>query len=167
MARGTTLQDPTLDLCGGSFPSENSRVARRQISVTKVGSPYQFLSSETVRYSNVVAASGAYSELKKSYEDCIKNKGGTENGLFINYSFQELPSSFITKTLVTNSLVVRATLGVNPTARQLLAVYQFNGVLFTGLYVVKSGSKPIEDSETLRWLNVASLLSNRLSASNG
>lgn len=167
MARGTTLQDPTLDLCAGNYPSENSRVARRQISVTKVGSPYQFLSSETVRYSSTAAASSAYSELKKSYEDCIKNKGGTENGLFINYSFQELPSSFITKTLVTNSLVVRATLGVNPTARQLLAVYQFNGVLFTGLYVVKSGSKPIEDSETLRWLNVASLLSNRLSASNG
>ena len=167
MARGTTLQDPTLDLCGGSFPSENSRVARRQISVTKVGSPYQFLSSETVRYSNVVAASGAYSELKKSYEDCIKNKGGNENGVFISYSFQELPSSFMTKSLVTNSLIVRATLGVNPTARQLLAVYQFNGVLFTGLYVVKSGSKPIEDSETLRWLNVASLLSHRLSAPNG
>lgn len=167
MARGTTLLDPTLDLCGGSFPSENSRVARRQISVTKVGSPYQFLSSETVRYSNVVAASGAYSELKKSYEDCIKNKGGNENGVFISYSFQDLPSSFMTKSLVTNSLIVRATLGVNSTARQLLAVYQFNGVLFTGLYVVKSGSKPIEDSETLRWLNVASLLSHRLSAPNG
>lgn len=162
MARGTTLQDPTLDLCGGSFPSESSRVARRQISVTKVGSPYQFLSSETVSYSNPEAASSAYRELKKSYEDCIKNKGGTENGIFTSYSFQDLPKTSSIASLGTSSLLVRATLGTGTSARQLFAVYQFKSKLFAGLYIVKAGNSAIDDSEISRWIQVAQVLSKRL-----
>ncbi|MGA0902453.1 MAG: hypothetical protein ACO3RD_06095, partial [Candidatus Nanopelagicaceae bacterium] len=82
MARGTTLQDPTLDLCAANYASESGREVRRQISVTKVGSPYLFLSSESVKYKSVAAAEAALTELKKNYEACVKNKGGTENGLF-------------------------------------------------------------------------------------
>jgi hypothetical protein len=166
MARGTTLLDPTLDLCGASYPSEINRVARRQIWVTKVGSPYQFLSSESVRYSSATAATNAFNELKKSYEACVRNKGGTENGVFTNYEFQPLPggsSAFLSEP---SRIVVRATLGSGLSARQLFAVYQFQGSYFSGLYVVKSGSSPIEENEVQRWIKVSSSFTQRLNALN-
>ena len=53
MVRGTTLEDPTLDLCSANFDSELLRKERRQISVAKSGNPYLFLSSETVRYKKI------------------------------------------------------------------------------------------------------------------
>lgn len=65
MARGTTLLDPTLDLCGSNYTSESGREIRRQISVTKVGMPYSFLSTEAVKYKSVAAANSALAELKK------------------------------------------------------------------------------------------------------
>lgn len=162
MARGTTLLDPTLDLCGASYSSESNRVARRQIWVTKVGSPYQFLSSESVRYRSDAAALSAFQELKKNYENCVRDKGGTENGVFVGYEFQTLPNTGSAILADPSRILVRATLGAGPSARQLFAVYQFSGSYFSGLYVVKSGAKPIDDSEVSRWINVASLFAQRL-----
>jgi hypothetical protein len=166
MARGTTLLDPTLDLCSGSYPSEKSRIARRQISVTKVGSPYQFLSSETVQYSSAAAALSAFEELKKSYEDCVRDKGGTENGVFIPYDFQALPSGALPISTTSPKFTVRATIGSGESARQLFAVYQFNGAFFTGLYIVKSDSSALDEIEVIRWTQAASILADRLKLIN-
>jgi hypothetical protein len=168
MARGTTLLDPTLDLCSGSYPSEKSRIARRQISVTKVGSPYQFLSSETVQYSSAAAALSAFEELKKSYENCVRDKGGTENGVFVSYAFQALPNgvSLIPINTASQQITVRVTIGTGDSARQLFATYQFNGAYFTGLYIVKSGSSALDEKEVIRWIQVASIFSQRLSSAN-
>jgi hypothetical protein len=164
MARGTTLLDPTLDLCSANYPSESGREVRRQISVTKVGSPYQFLSSESVKYKSVAAAEAALNELKKNYDACVKNKGGTENGIFTPYSFQELPKSDAKLVSEDRRVLVRATIGSGASARQLLAFYQYSGSYFTGLYVVVGGEKPMADSEVLRWFNVAEVFAQRLEA---
>ncbi len=164
MARGTTLLDPTLDLCGSNYTSESGREIRRQISVTKVGSPYLFLSSESVRYRSVAAANAALAELKKNYEACVTNKGGTENGVFTEYSFQSLPTIKAALVDEKSRVVVRATIGKGQAARQLLGVYQYSGMYFTGLYVVTAGEKPIADDEVLRWLDVAGVMAKRLQA---
>jgi hypothetical protein len=164
MARGTTLQDPTLDLCAANYISESGREVRRQISVTKVGSPYLFLSSESVKYKSVAAAEAALAELKKNYDTCVKNKGGTENGLFTAYSFQNLPKSDAKLVAEEKRVVVRATIGTGAAARQLLAFYQYSGAYFTGLYVVLAGEKPIADTEVLRWFDVAEVMAKRLEA---
>lgn len=162
MARGTTLLDPTLDLCGATYASESNRTARRQIAVTKVGSAYQFLSSESVRYRSEAAAFSAFQELKKNYENCVRDKGGTENGVFVGYEFQMLPNGGSAILADPSRILVRATLGTGASARQLFAVYQFSGSYFSGLYVVKSGAKPIDDSEVTRWINVASIFAQRI-----
>lgn len=166
MARGTTLLDPTLDLCGASYPSEKYRIARRQISVTKVGSPYQFLSSEAVQYASTSAAQNAFEELKKSYENCVRDKGGIENGVFNSYDFQTLPAGTLPIDTTSPRITVRVTIGSGESARQLFAVYQFNGAYFTGLYIVRSGSKALDEREVNRWNQVASILSHRFNAKN-
>ncbi|NBR25723.1 MAG: hypothetical protein EBU08_18460, partial [Micrococcales bacterium] len=56
MPKGTTTEDPTLDLCGGTFASEKERLERRQLSIYKQGTPFSFLSTEVVRYSSAAAA---------------------------------------------------------------------------------------------------------------
>lgn len=162
MARGTTLLDPTLDLCNSTYTSETGRQARRQLSVTKVGSPYLFLSTEVVKYKSAVAASAALSELKKSLSNCISNNGGTENGVFTPYSFQALPISNAKLVDEVSRVVTRASIGSGSATRQLLAFYQYNGEYFTGLYIVINGDKPIADSEVLRWFEAAEVLAERL-----
>jgi hypothetical protein len=167
MARGTTLQDPTLDLCAASYSSESGRQVRRQVTATRVGSPYAFLSTEAVKYTSAAAAAAALTELKKNYEACVANRGGTENGVFIDYSFQPLPS--ITSPLVDEKsrVVVRAMIGKASSARQLLGIYQYRGAYFTGLYVVLPGEKPIADAEISRWLEVAAVMASRLESVAG
>jgi hypothetical protein len=48
MGRGTTLEDPTLDLCSAQFDSELLRKERRQVLANRSGNPYLFLSTESV-----------------------------------------------------------------------------------------------------------------------
>ncbi|MEN9542799.1 MAG: hypothetical protein RL239_452 [Actinomycetota bacterium] len=162
MARGTTLLDPTLDLCGANYQSESGRETRRQLSVIKLGSPYLFLSSEAVKYRSVAAANAALAELKKNFENCVKNKGGTENGVFLDYAFENLPKSNAALVDESSRVLVRATIGKGDTARNLLAFYQYNGQYFTGLYVVSASNKPLTDAEILRWFDVAGVLADRL-----
>ncbi len=166
MARGTTLLDPTLDLCGSNYLSETGREIRRQISVTKVGSPYLFLSSESVKYKTAAAASAALAELKKNFEACVKNKGGTENGVFTDYTFQNLPKFNASLVEEASRVLVRATIGKGQAARQLLGFYQYSGAYFTGLYIVKAGEKAIDDFEVLRWFDVAAVMAERLKNSS-
>jgi hypothetical protein len=166
MARGTTLQDPTLDLCGATYSSESGREIRRQVSVTRVDSPYTFLSTEAVKYKSAAAASDALAELKKNYEACVTNKGGNENGVFTDYSFQALPFSNASFVEEKSRVMVRATIGKGLSARQLLGIYQYSGSYFTGLYVITQGDKPIADAEVLRWLDVAGIMATRLQAAS-
>jgi hypothetical protein len=163
MARGTTLEDPSLDLCSATYKSEAGRQYRRQISVTKVGSPYLFLSSEVVKYKDNAAGEAALAELKARYADCVKNKGGVESdGTFVDYTFKSLPSSDVALVKESSRVLVRAQIGKGVTARQLLAFYQFKGEMFTGLYVVTAAEAALSDEETKRWFDVAGILALRL-----
>jgi hypothetical protein len=165
MVRGTTLEDPSLDLCSATYNSEAGRQYRRQINVTKVGSPYLFLSSEVVKYKDKAAGDAALSELKASYEDCLKNKGGVESdGTFVDYTFRSLPSSDAALVKESSRVLVRAQIGKGVTARQLLAFYQFNDEMFTGLYVVTSGEVALSVEETKRWFDVAGIMAQRLNS---
>jgi hypothetical protein len=61
-------------------------------------------------------------------------------------------------------IVVRATIGTGLSARQLLGIYQYSGMYFTGLYIVVAGEKPIPDEEILRWMQAGALMAERLKA---
>jgi len=161
MAKGTTLDDPSLDLCNGVFLSEKERVERRQVSATKVGSTFSFLSSEVVRYSSAAAASSAQKELVKVLADCKINKGYSDStGTLIPYEFKALnniPTGVMSES---NRVFVFTNIDSGLRARTLLGFYQFNGDMFTGLYVMNVNG--FTDAQVAKWLKVAATMASRL-----
>jgi hypothetical protein len=164
MNRGTTLEDPSLDLCAADYQSEFDRQERRQVVVNKPGSPYVFLSSEVVRYTSDASGRRAIAELKEKYQKCVTNGGGSEkSGAFVKYSFLPVPA-FSSKLVADENLVIAyAKIGEGESLRTLFAVYQFQGALFSGLYVVRGGDTAFTQGEILRWLDAAGVISKRLS----
>jgi hypothetical protein len=61
-----------------------------------------------------------------------------------------------------NRVLVNATIGKDIYARQLLAFYQFNGEVFSGLYIVKDGANTFSKDEIARWSSVAQVMAERL-----
>ena len=163
MPRGTTLDDPTLDLCNAKFVSESGRAERRQLSVGKNPSPFAFLSSEVVRYESVDAANAALKELKKVLEDC-KSLGGYKDatGNLVPYTFRSLPTFPNTIVTENNRVMVHATIGSGAESRQMLAFYQFNGAMFTGLYILTASETQFTEAQAARWLKVAGTIAQRL-----
>jgi hypothetical protein len=100
--------------------------------------------------------------LKTNFENCVKNKGGTESsGTFVDYKFYPVNG---TNGLVSesNRVVVSAMIGKDIYSRQLLAFYQFNGDTFSGLYVVTDGPTPLTPAQIARWTKVAETMADRL-----
>jgi hypothetical protein len=156
MNNGTTLLDPSLDLCNGTFNSERDRVERRQVAATKVGSTFSFLSTEVVKYSSVAAATAAQKELVKVLAQCQADKGYKDpTGNLVPYSFKKLPA-IPAGVVPEGNRVFRS--------RTLLGFYQFSGDTFTGLYVLNS--EGFSDAQVAKWLKVAVTMANRLQAKN-
>ena len=161
MQKGTTLDDPSLDLCNGVFLSEKERVERRQVTATKEGSTFTFLSTEVVRYSSAAAASAAQKELVKVLNDCKTNKGYTDaTGTLVPYDFKTLsniPAGVVSES---NRVFVYTNIDSGVNARTLLGFYQFNGDIFTGLYVMNTAG--FTDAQVAKWLKMAATMATRL-----
>ena len=163
MGGGTTTDDPTLDLCNGKFASESDRLERRQSIVTKPRSPYAFLSSEVVRYSSVAAAQAAHKELVKVLAQCQVDKGYKDaTGALVPYTFAEIKNIPAGVMGEGSRVFVRATIDSGANSRQLLGFYQFNGAMFTGLYVMTASEVTYTDAQVTTWLQVAATMASRL-----
>lgn len=161
MARGTTLEDPSLDLCSGTFASEKDRVERRQVTATKVGSTFSFLSTEVVKYSSAAAASAAQKELVKVLAQCQTDKGYKDaTDALVPYEFKTLKNIPVGVVSEGNRVFVHAVIDSGVRARTLLGFYQFNGDTFTGLYVMNA--EGFSDAQVAKWLKVAVTMSQRL-----
>ena len=163
MPGGPTTDDPTLDLCNGKFASESDRLERRQSVVTKPRSPYAFLSSEVVRYSSVAAAQAAHKELVKVLAQCQVDKGYKDaTGALMPYTFAEIKNIPAGVMGEGSRVFVRATIDSGANSRQLLGFYQFNGAMFTGLYVMTASEVTYTDAQVATWLQVAATMASRL-----
>jgi hypothetical protein len=163
MPGGTKTDDPTLDLCGGTFASEKERLERRQMSIFKQGSPFSFLSTEVVRYSSAAAASAAQKELVKVLAQCKADKGyKNATGATTAYSFKELPPLPAGLVPESSRVLVDTVIDSGDAARHLLAFYQFNGEMFTGLYVISATPAGFTDAQVTKWLKVAVTMADRL-----
>jgi hypothetical protein len=161
MPNGTTLIDPSLDLCNGTYLSEKDRVERRQVAATKAGSTFSFLSTEVVKYSSVAAATAAQKELVKVLAQCQSDKGYKDpTGALIPYEFKKLPLIPAGVVSEGNRVFVHAIIDSGDRARTLLGFYQFNGDTFTGLYVLNSDG--FTDAQVAKWLKVAVTMAQRL-----
>jgi len=165
MGGGTKLDDPSLDLCNGTFASEKDRTERRQVVATKVGSTFSFLSTEVVKYSSAAAASAAQKELVKVLAQCQADKGYKDaTGALVPYDFKTLkniPAGVVSEG---NRVFVHAVIDSGVRARTLLGFYQFNGDTFTGLYVMNADG--FSDAQVAKWLKVAVIMAQRLQAKN-
>jgi hypothetical protein len=161
MNGGTTLVDPSLDLCNGTFASEKERVERRQVTATKEGSTFTFLSTEVVKYSSVAATNRAQKELVKVLAQCQIDKGYKDStGTLMPYEFKTLgniPAGVVPED---DRLFVHTVIDTEDRARTLLGFYQFNGETFTGLYVMNT--KGFTDAQVAKWLKVAVTMATRL-----
>jgi hypothetical protein len=163
MGGGTKLDDPSLDLCNGTYLSEKERVERRQVTATKVGSTFAFLSTEVVKYSSVAAASAAQKELAKVLAQCQSEKGYKDaTGALIPYDFKTLKNIPAGVVSDGNRVFVHTVIDSGIRARTLLGFYQFNGDTFTGLYVVNTDG--YSDTQVAKWLKVAVTMAQRLQA---
>ena len=160
IARGTTLLDATLDVCSGDFPSEKSRVLRRQVAAYKEGSPYSFLSTETVKYKDAFAAESALTDLDKVVASC-KIAGGFKgaDGSLTKYAFSEAPKFNFADGI--KGRVILTLIGEGANARWLLGFFQIKGELAVNTYLVRS--EKFTDADIKRWSQVASEISTRLS----
>jgi len=163
MPRGTTTEDPTLDLCGGTFASEKDRLERRQMSIFKQGTPFSFLSTEVVRYSSAAAASAAHKELVKVLAQCQAEKGyKNSTGAITPYAFKALPPLPSGLVPENSRVLVDTVIDTGDAARHLLGFYQFNGEMFTGLYVISATPAGFSNAQVSKWLKVAVTMAERL-----
>jgi len=163
MPRGTTTEDPTLDLCGGTFASEKDRLERRQMSIYKQNTPFSFLSTEVVRYSTAAAASAAQKELVKVLAQCQIEKGyKNATGAITPYEFKTLPTLPAGLVGENSRVLVNTIIDTGDAARQLLGFYQFNGEMYTGLYVISGSTTGFTDAQVAKWLKVAVTMADRL-----
>jgi hypothetical protein len=161
--RGTTTEDPTLDLCGATFASEKDRLERRQLSIYKQGSPFSFLSTEVVRYSSAAAAAAAQKELVKVLAQCQSEKGfKNATGAITPYEFKTLPTLPTGLVGENSRVLVNTIIDTGDAARHLLGFYQFNGEMYTGLYVISGTTTPFTDAQVAKWLKVAVTMADRL-----
>jgi hypothetical protein len=161
MLKGTTLDDPSLDLCNGVFLSEKERVERRQVIATKEGSTFAFLSSEVVRYSSAAAATAAQKELVKVLAQCQSEKGYKDpTGALVPYEFKTLTNIPAGVMGESNRVFVYTNIDSGVRGRTLLGFYQFNGDMFTGLYVMNT--EGFSDAQVAKWLKVAVTMASRL-----
>ena len=161
MNGGTTLVDPSLDLCNGTFASEKERVERRQVLALKEDSQYSFLSTEVVKYSSAAAASAAQKELVKVLAQCQAEKGyKNTTGTLVPYEFKSIKAIPAGVVAENNRVFVHAVIDSDENARTLLGFYQFNGDTLTGLYVLNS--KGFSDAQVAKWLSVAVTMAQRL-----
>jgi len=161
MANGTTLSDPSLDFCNGTYASEKDRVERRQVTATKVGSTLSFLSTEVVKYSSAAAASAAQKELVKVLAQCQTDKGYKDStGTLVPYEFRKLPAVPTGVVSAGSRVFVHALIDTDLQARTLLGFYQFNGDTFTGLYVMNADG--FSDAQVAKWMKVAATMGQRL-----
>jgi hypothetical protein len=118
-----------------------------------------------VRYSSLAASAQAILELKENYRKCQLNGGGVESdGDFVNYTFLQLPK-YATKLVSSeNLLIAYAKIGQGPSERSLLGIYQFQGTIFSGLYLVKGANSSFSSDEVLRWIEAAGVIAKRLEA---
>jgi len=163
LAKGTTLESPTLDLCYENYDSDKKRVSRRQLQVFQNGSPYLFLSTEVVKYESAGAADLARKELIQRLDDCIKLGGfKTTSGDIETYEFLSLDSKGSKYIEVDNGFLMHVKIGAASSARWLLAYYQFKSSYFSGLYIVKPSQSPFSSSELSEWEAVRQVISARL-----
>ena len=145
---GTSLADPTLQICNARYTSEAHRVARSQVEANPLyKTKYSFISSEAVQYESSSWANRALRELTSVASKC------SEPGTQIRFlNFKASPN--------VSSLSLISTSKSNGLVQNLLATFQVKGKLMVGTYVLSPTS--FSAVEITKWQSVAVKVGRKL-----
>ena len=114
-----------------------------------------------MRYSSVAAATTAQKELVKVLAQCQSEKGYKDpTGALVPYEFKTLTNIPAGVMGESNRVFVYTNIDSGVRGRTLLGFYQFNGDMFTGLYVMNT--EGFNDAQVAKWLKVAATMASRL-----
>jgi len=154
-AKGLDPNEPTMNMCGASYPSESLRMGRHQVMYP--AGPALLVSSETVSY-QVGGAAQAMDELRAKVADCPKG--------FIRDNPATRPYKLRVKTVSTDDAweddAVALKVRISPRGKKSvrgLAIYQRRGDVLVGVYAWSGGRGRITLAREL-----ATLLAQRLDA---
>jgi len=141
--KGGTLEDPTLDLCNATFPSERLRTARLQL-VDVNASGDASLSTEAVLYRSPAAAAQAFSEIRKARADCpAKPVASPVDGTKEQTKFGAAPDGSWPDTPGVERLAYRMVTTANGKSSPLVTVYLRRGRALLGVYFpAPNGAQP-------------------------
>jgi hypothetical protein len=145
---GSTLNDPTMQICSATYASEAHRVSRTQVAANSIySSKYLFISSEAVQYETAYWANQALKELDAATAHCSPKVASVKR---------------LAYTAPTNisSRAVLAVSTIKKIPQNLIATFQVKGNILVGTYVLSTISyKPLDIA---RWLKLSTKIGMRL-----
>ncbi len=131
---GIGLNQPTLDLCHGRYPSESRRTARIQDAVLDAQGLIT-LSTEAVLYGDSSATTQAFSELRSVAAECPSTPVQGPTGGSSTTTFAAAPDAGWPQTPTVNRVAFDVTITEPATPpRRLVAVYLQRGRALLGVY---------------------------------
>ncbi len=148
---GSSLTDPTLQICNAKYSSESHREIRSQVQATPLyKTKYTFISSEAVQYESTDWAGKALKELGAISTKC------SESGTTI----KTLPYKPLQGVQAISIIVSSKRNGV---AQNLLATFQSKGRILVGTYIISPTG--FNADEINKWQSVALSVGKKLAAS--
>lgn len=148
--QGDTLAGHTLDFCGGVFPSEDLRLARRQVAAVDADGNYLGFSSEAVQYESAEAAQQAINEMVQQKLQC--NDGATytaDDGFDYSLTFHPAPGPDATLLVpIRQRMILHMVMSSENGSTAYLLALQIRGNTLLGLYASAASEVPF-DQETL------------------
>lgn len=165
--RGDTLAAPTLDFCGGSYPSESLRLARRQVAAYNADGNYAGVSTEAVQYETSDAALQALAELVAQKRRCPDGTTYVDSdGVSHTVTFFPAPAPEGTK--VTDDHAVLHLVDKSEAGDlHMLLVWQVRGNVLQAIYASGVGAEPFDQTTLDGIFGLVTSLTNRLQAADG
>lgn len=151
---GRSVTDqPTLDLCSGTYPSESQRVGRLQVSA-RDGGDRTTLSTEAVQYVSTEATAQAFREVDQVAGQCQGSMTldfGSGSPVQTNVTKDADRDWHTTPGVLRQAYTVADTDMLSGAESQQIVVYLRRGPLFMGLYFPNAGGKqmPVEGETTI------------------
>jgi len=161
----------SLDLCGGSFPSETRRQARYQVAAYSSTGTFIGISSEAVLYENPAEVTAALKELRVAQAACKAGKVANRNpeGKVTYYPKNPSPLVGLAKksTLMPSSqrLVDETDIKLpDGSTHRIVAIYQVSGRFLTALYLSGTDDSDLSTQTYKSTLKVGEKIARRLRA---
>jgi len=164
---GDSLTVPTLEFCGASFPSESTRVARRQVVLLDPTQQPMGASSEVVLYRTAADAAAALDQLRAAASSCDPRTPVTVAGGKITVKQTTTGDIDVTGFVDTGSRVLLATSfddAASALSARTITVWQVKGRLLVILQLNHAGTDPFTAKDRTNFHLLGSTLATRLTA---